>query len=664
MIINKIQIINFGVFYGENTIDLRPKENGKNIILIGGKNGSGKTTLLECIKLVIYGPRAYGIKQESKQYFSVIKEKFNRLALREGKTKAAVKIEFDIFEEGIINTYSILRDWNIIGNLREKVIIVKNNIILNKQEVINAENYFSKFMPKNLFDFFFFDGEKIKDLIYSDDFEEEMRKPILSLFNLDVYDNLNMDLKSYLKQDNIFMSLSFEEQNFEQFKKIKEEKVKVIENINKQIHEVKIKLEKNCDEINNIQKEYYEQGGNYITQIEKLQNRIYKLEVEKKQKEEEIKKIIAELLPFIIMKKEVEKLSLHIDKEDRTEIYEKIKNLNLIDKIDDDFTSQFEDKELVKTIIYKINETYINSLKPEVEIKMIHDLSSEERYLVKKLFAEVQRFKYSIIDETYKKINKNNTTIYDIKENIKKSKNNLELNNLQEKLNLLHKETTIYEQNLYKLNNDLDEENKKLVVIERELSKSREQVYQAKIDNNKGIVVNKIQNVLEKYIIRESNIKTEKLGVYFLEMFNKLMRKENFISKIECIPDNFEFKMFNEYGDIIDKKIFSEGEKQIYILSLLWAYIKVSGREIPLVFDTLLGRLDKNHRNNIVEKFLPSSAKQTIILSTDSEIDRDTYKLLSKNIAQEYVFNYLESEEKVSIENGYFFREVTNDFQD
>mgnify|MGYP003298278741 CR=1 FL=1 len=48
MKINRITLENFGSYEGEATFETR-EQDGRNIILIGGKNGAGKTTLLRCI---------------------------------------------------------------------------------------------------------------------------------------------------------------------------------------------------------------------------------------------------------------------------------------------------------------------------------------------------------------------------------------------------------------------------------------------------------------------------------------------------------------------------------------------------------------------------------------------------------------------------------------
>ena len=46
----------------------------------------------------------------------------------------------------------------------------------------------------------------------------------------------------------------------------------------------------------------------------------------------------------------------------------------------------------------------------------------------------------------------------------------------------------------------------------------------------------------------------------------------------------------------LEKRTLSAGEKQILLISIIWAIFQCSGRQVPFIFDTLLGRLDKTHK--------------------------------------------------------------------
>lgn len=98
----------------------------------------------------------------------------------------------------------------------------------------------------------------------------------------------------------------------------------------------------------------------------------------------------------------------------------------------------------------------------------------------------------------------------------------------------------------------------------------------------------------------------------------------------------------------------SAGEREIYALSLLWALGKTSRRELPVIIDTPLARLDSHHRANIVKQYLPIAGPQVIVLSTDTEIDRENFGLISDNLAAIYRLEFDARTERTTVREGYF----------
>ena len=105
----------------------------------------------------------------------------------------------------------------------------------------------------------------------------------------------------------------------------------------------------------------------------------------------------------------------------------------------------------------------------------------------------------------------------------------------------------------------------------------------------------------------------------------------------------------------IDISRLSKGERQIFILSLYWAIIELSGQDIPFIIDTPYARIDANHRREISEKFFPNISKQVVILSTDEEINEEYYEIIKPYIAKEYLLINDESQNRTTVENHYFF---------
>ena len=105
---------------------------------------------------------------------------------------------------------------------------------------------------------------------------------------------------------------------------------------------------------------------------------------------------------------------------------------------------------------------------------------------------------------------------------------------------------------------------------------------------------------------------------------------------------------------IVDQGSLSAGEKQLMVISILWALAICSKKKLPVIIDTPLSRLDSTHRAALVTTYFPQASEQTIILSTDSEIDRHYYDMMQEYIGDEFTLNYSEETKSTTISRGYF----------
>jgi DNA sulfur modification protein DndD len=101
----------------------------------------------------------------------------------------------------------------------------------------------------------------------------------------------------------------------------------------------------------------------------------------------------------------------------------------------------------------------------------------------------------------------------------------------------------------------------------------------------------------------------------------------------------------------------SAGERQIFATSLLWALADISGRPLPFMVDTPLGRLDQPHREKMVQNFFPEASHQVMVFSTDTEIDDGHYETLRDEVARSYHLDYDQTEGYTEVLTGYFWNE-------
>lgn len=99
----------------------------------------------------------------------------------------------------------------------------------------------------------------------------------------------------------------------------------------------------------------------------------------------------------------------------------------------------------------------------------------------------------------------------------------------------------------------------------------------------------------------------------------------------------------------------SAGEKQIFTQALFSAVASVSERDFPLVVDTPLGRLDDQHRLNVL-KHLASRDGQVILISTDTEVVNQYLDAIRAKIAKTYIIrnSMRDGIARSWVEEGYF----------
>jgi DNA sulfur modification protein DndD len=139
--------------------------------------------------------------------------------------------------------------------------------------------------------------------------------------------------------------------------------------------------------------------------------------------------------------------------------------------------------------------------------------------------------------------------------------------------------------------------------------------------------------------------------------FLYLLRKPDFVHRVQIDTDTFRLALYDHGGELLPKHRLSAGEKQILAISLLWGLANASGRQLPVAIDTPLGRLDSEHRNHLVDRYFPQASHQVILLSTDTEIRAEEVERLRQAgaISREYILEYDPKQRQTAVVPGYFW---------
>ena len=666
MQINKITLKNFGIYYGEKEINFDRSESENNIILIGGKNGSGKTTLLSAIKIALYGPLFLGYKSANQEYLDYIESKMNSYALSEGVTSSKVLLDFQFRDKGELIQFHIERSWHLNNNkLKENYLVYRNHQLLGSKENDDFQQYLKRYLPPSLFDFFFFDGERVHQYVLDNRFEENIKEAFMTLFNLDLFDNLHSDLHKYLRQENIFKTLTDEQRKFTSLDMEIESKKETIRSLESRVDELKDEQRNINVQLEELEKDFSIHGGIVADERKELSQKIAESELQKKELSESIKQDAAQIIPLKLVEKLLNKTYNQVQQEEEVEKFNKLQeevsteNIHhLLKGLKKSFsissnTANNPELELAEELSKQFNQ----SLKPKGinmnQFTHIHNMNKEQKDSLREWNQKVKDFNGTSVKKRFELIADHIDEIYTMRKNIEHSIEDQSLKEIMHKINehTKRKEQTIFEiqANEEKIRNARTHLNE----LVQEIEKISKKVHQAKKDENIFEVTQKINTVLAKYKSMQTKKYLDSVEKYFLQMFNSLMRKGQFLESFKIDPTSFNIEMKNHSGNSVFKHSFSAGETQLFFLTLLWSLMKASDQKIPLVLDTLFARLDKTHKENLIKIYLPVASDQIIILSTDTEIDEYYHQLLQPYLKDEFSLVYNRESNDVSIYNEY-----------
>ena len=196
-----------------------------------------------------------------------------------------------------------------------------------------------------------------------------------------------------------------------------------------------------------------------------------------------------------------------------------------------------------------------------------------------------------------------------------------------------------------------------IVALQREAEKIAVKIEVGKADSEKLDRLAKLGPAFELYREKLTKAKIAVLESEVTTCFNKLARKSDFVKAIRINPDSFAVDVMDQQGRAVPKEDLSSGEKQIFAIAMLWGLARTSGRPLPVVVDTPLGRLDSDHRTNLIENYFPNAGHQVILLSTDTEVDQHLFKELSPAVSHCYHLNYDPKQGHTIASEEYFWRD-------
>lgn len=701
MRIKRLTLNNIGSFAGEYSFQFQTDNPQKQIVLIGGRNGAGKTTLFESIRLCLYGYKLYGYRQNSQTYTNKIKRLINDKVKSASPATAGITMQI-LIEDGYANSvFEISREWILNGNtLKESLCVYKDRDLLTTEQMQDFDNYLMQIIPPALFNFHFFDGEKVSNFVFNRANGQAFRKAFLQICGLDTFDLIEEQLQYNTRTKKGDSQNLIQEEYATARMKLAEAKESHIAALQK-IQETQAEIDALQDQITILDADMKKYGG-----VEDDDWKLYEKEIqEEESKREELRHILKaaanDVIPFIILKDQLQALKHQLTVEGKLKrnrlFKDKFSDPHLKEKLQQELkvgidSPQIELSDEFMLALYKTLREDISE--HEVEFLQISENDSME------LLAKIHHYQnydiQSLIDAE-KSLEESLARTKELRAQMD-SKEVVDSNHYLAKKNELLLQLDTARQQFFAKKDALSQAEIVLQTAEKAYQKAYEK-YRAMLKEKS------VSDMAARALLAFSELKQNLYAKYISQVEEAFSRNfHNLISKTDLIDgiyidSAFEvvaykmqevdiahvFKEVQEYGEeyvftnigeraykIIkdssssDGKItapikveqhFSAGEQQIFVMSLYQSLAEIRTSELPFVIDTPLARIDSEHRRNILDHFFSRLPGQVIILSTDEEINNEGMAVLSSKISDVYLIEHQE-DGTTSVSKGAYFKGV------
>ena len=542
-------------------------------------------------------------------------------------------------------------------------------LLSDKEEKVNFINDY--LIPIDIAKFVFFDAEKIAEIVNLSikDQANIMNETLAKVLGLSTYENLVEDFEIYKKKL----------QSSEAPPQIKLQ-IESAEN-EQEINNIKLEeIESELEEIDERKERLKADIASYNTELARRGDKSHLIDINSlRKKEEELQnklttisqsfEDLSYIIPFCITTTKIEEIYEQLKQEDELKTQE-TRNSDFLDKTKE-FTEElfnkfpfpdadidFEQKRFyydkAKRLIGKI---YGESFE-EIGLEFFHDMTKNDREHLKDVLNIVKKTSKESFDTVFGELNRLKNEISDNQKQIaivdrnsqdelsigyKKDRENAEkeLSNLDIKLGSL-----LNTKQILKNKNETGE-----IQIRNLLDKiSSSKANQKYIEKTKLYI-----NTLVEFVKKQKDLKCLQLSKNVKDELNRLLHTINIGDvDIKILPNNqgLEVNLYDINHREIPKDSLSKGQQQLYISCLLKGIFAESIHDFPVFIDTPLGRLDSEHRDNILANYYPELSEQVIIFSTNTEITtRDLPKI--ENYISKY-YRLQNQDNKTVILDGYF----------
>lgn len=656
----ELSLYNFCLYRGEQTFNLSPdRRNGKAkpIILVGGINGGGKTSFFDSILLVLYGSRANCSKRSNQSYTEFLTDCIHRGV--DPADGASISLTFQYVSEGVEQIYEVRRSWNVKKTLREHLEVYcdgKKHADFSK----NWNHVVEEIVPIGISQLFFFDAEKIRFIADDESTSEALGSAIKSLLGLDLAERLIADMKV------VQMKLAERQISIGDREAVdawKSELDVVCEEL--KAHKQDCAAARNrvgmaAKDLAKAEEAFARIGGKHWDERSKNETTKRELTHKKSGIETNLTGLASGSLPLALIPdllKSVHELDSH------GRIYQQLVHAGeALDSHDTAILSELRDQGIPAKVLEAIELVQAKRRKLRTELNepeaLIHLSESSRSSLSVLMTTELERLRKEGSELVFS-LEQASAELDLIHRQLASTPQETEIKDVAAMLKAAVCSHAEAESELKRLEEACEEKIRDREEIETKIEEKllRTNAEQVASDDAERMshLSDRTRETMKVFLEQSTAAKIDRLAANILEAFQYLLRKKSLVESISIDPIDFSITLVDSDGLKIPKQRLSEGEKQMFAISVLWGLGRASNRRLPAIIDTPMARLDATHRENLLTRYFPSASHQTIILSTDTEVDEAFYESLEPNVARAYHLNYDEKTKQTIVEQGYFW---------
>lgn len=644
MVIKRLNLHNFGIYAGDNEFAFN---NEKPIVLVGGMNGRGKTTFLEAVLLALYGSNSFAYTESKHRSYSQYLRSFINKSAQD--KECSVELEFSI-NSGVEENYIVHRNWNGLTKKTDEQICVFKDGVKNEFLTQNWPMFVESILPSALSSFFFFDGEKIAEMAV-DSTNVQLKNAIRSMLGITILDVLGNDILRNLKKVNKEGEDNKTAEGVQRLRDAKEEAIEDLKNIDEKIEQFTHKIVEDNDKLEKLHQLYTAKGGDAVEKRQEIIQKRAALKSKLSVEETVLYNLATRELPLLMVRDLIGTIKLQATDEHTDAVMREA--VMQLDVMLSEFIEEYaEDTKACKDFV-----EYVKTKSGGDQQELVYELSNQALFqvnnLVETALSEAKTQCKNIL-ENKKKLEKQ---IGELDSYLSLDVNDKELQDIYKKIKKAEQIIIDDQVKMSELEQRRSVANSNVISTTSEFSKYVESyLANAELRDSADRTIkysNMALSILEKYQVELQNRKADVLAETITACYKKLANKKNLIQKIEMDSESLNMRYISEDGKEVAKDSLSAGEQQLMVISILWALAICSKKKLPVIIDTPLSRLDSLHRTALIQTYFPNAGEQTIILSTDSEIDNTYYQLMKENVGDEFTLNYDENTKSTSIKKGY-----------